>query len=706
MFMEHPEPAPAAPCLPLRLAILALLIQPGVSLAAATPAAAGGEPSARLLEEVVVSAPRMTAPLLVVTDPKQPRQPLPAHDGADYLKAIPGFSTIRKGGTDGDPVFRGMAASRVNISIDGQQVLGGCGMRMDPPTAYVFPEAYDRIVVIKGPQTVLEGPGNSAAAVRFERSVKRFDADGAKGTASALGGSFGRTDLVGDLRGGSPRYYGQLTATRAESDDYTDGNGDDVHSRYLRWSVNGAAGWTPDARTRLELTGARSDGEAAYADRAMDGVKFDRENLGLRFERTGLGRNLAEVEAQAYYNYVDHVMDNYSLRDFRPTTTMPFRSVSNPDRETTGGRILGRVKLGSAVTGAVGLDLQRNIHTLRSTMNEAMRPYEALDRVEDARFRNAGLFGEFNWALDDRQRVIAGLRVDDWNARDSREMLMIAMSPVPNPTAGDDRDTALTSAFGRFERDLRAMPVTVYAGLGHVERFPDYWELVSAGKESVDSLSAFETRPEKTTQLDAGLIYSSGRLESSVSMFYGEVSDYILIQTNFSKGARRTTVTRNVDATTWGGEADVAYALLPALRLTGTLAYTHGSNDTDNLPLAQMPPLEARAGLDWVRGAWSAGGLVRVVAAQDRYVVDQGNIVGQDLGPTAGFTVLSLNAGWTSDMGVQVTAGIDNLLDRAYAEHLSRAGASVAGYEQTRQVNEPGRTYWLKVGTKFGSGGK
>jgi len=77
---------------------------------------------------------------------------------------------IRKGGTDGDPVFRGMAASRVNVLVDGEQLLGGCGMRMDPPTAYVFPEAYDRIVVVKGPQTVLRGPGNSAATVSFERT--------------------------------------------------------------------------------------------------------------------------------------------------------------------------------------------------------------------------------------------------------------------------------------------------------------------------------------------------------------------------------------------------------------------------------------------------------------------------------------------------------------------------------------------------------
>ena len=93
------------------------------------------------LEEIVVTAVHMRKPLEVTTDPSLPRQPLPAHDGADYLKTIPGFNVIRKGGTDGDPMFRGMAASRVNILLDGESLLGGCGMRMDPPTAYVFPEA-------------------------------------------------------------------------------------------------------------------------------------------------------------------------------------------------------------------------------------------------------------------------------------------------------------------------------------------------------------------------------------------------------------------------------------------------------------------------------------------------------------------------------------------------------------------------------------
>jgi iron complex outermembrane receptor protein len=335
-------------------------------------------------------------------------------------------------------------------------------------------------------------------------------------------------------------------------------------------------------------------------------------------------------------------------------------------------------------------------------MNQVTMPYEAMDRVEDARLRNTGLYGELNAPAGQGGRLIAGMRADDWYARDARQVLSLGMGRTEaNPTAGHERNETLYGGFGRYEHDLATAPLTLYAGVGHVERFPDYWELVSAGKESADSLSAFDTRPEKTTQLDAGALYADTRWSLSVSAFYGEVQDYVLIESNYAKGMRRTTITRNVDASTWGGEADALYRLTDALKLTGTLAYTHGQNLTDHAPLAQMPPLEARLGVDWVRGHWIAGGLVRTVAAQDRYVVNQGNVVGQDLGPTAGFTVFSLNAGWRPRDGVLLTAGVDNLLDRAYAEHLSRSGAMVAGYEQTTRVNEPGRTLWMKLNVGY-----
>ncbi len=321
--------------LKLKMSVVAVALAMGNMAQAAETAA---------LDEVVVTAPQSTEPLTVKTNPKKPRQPVPAHDGADYLKTIPGFSVIRKGGTDGDPVFRGMAGSRLNILLDGEQILGGCGGRMDPPTAYVFPASYDRITLLKGPQTVLYGPGNSAGTVLFERIINRAEQSGTKAHGSLMLGSFGRNDEMLDAQTGSANYYLRAGATRSHANDYKDGNGNAVHSAYTRWSTNAALGWTPDDNTRLELTASKSDGKAAYADRSVDGAKFARDNVGVKLVTQHMGGLLDGVEAQAYYNYVDHVMDSYSLRaGGNPASMM---AAMNPDRKTTGGRLVGTLQSG------------------------------------------------------------------------------------------------------------------------------------------------------------------------------------------------------------------------------------------------------------------------------------------------------------------------------------------------------------------------
>ncbi|SAI72593.1 TonB-dependent outer membrane receptor [Bordetella trematum] len=80
------------------------------------PAQSGQPPAVSLpvadMDPVVITAIAPSSPLTIVTDPKLPRQPLPASDGADYLKTIPGFSAIRNGGSNGDPVLRGMLSVR------------------------------------------------------------------------------------------------------------------------------------------------------------------------------------------------------------------------------------------------------------------------------------------------------------------------------------------------------------------------------------------------------------------------------------------------------------------------------------------------------------------------------------------------------------------------------------------------------------------
>jgi iron complex outermembrane receptor protein len=437
----------------------------------------------------------------------------------------------------------------------------------------------------------------------------------------------------------------------------------------------------------------------------MDGAKFDRDNLALRFRREQLSAVLDAVEVQLYRNYVDHVMDNYSLRPFVPTMMMPGRSASNPDRLTTGGKAQATLVLGDAVRLTLGLDHQANRHTLRSTSNETTDPFEAKGRLRDADFRQWGLFDEVTYSFAPKQRLIAGLRFDRWQAEDDRSVVATSMmATAPNPTAGQTRQDTLASGFARYEHDLGAAPTTFYLGLGHVERFPDYWEMIK--NESAGSVSAFGTRPEKTTQLDTGVIYRSGPLEVSVAAYYSDVTDFILVQSNVAKpsgmmGTRLATITRNIAASTWGGETGLGWHFADRWTLGASLAYVRGTNKTDDRPLAQIPPLESRLSLDYLQPRWSVGGLVRAVTAQNRVAVNQGNIVGQDIGPSPGFAIVSLHAAWQPGRYARWYAGVDNLLDKTYAEHISRAGAMVAGYTQTTRVNEPGRTFWIRMDFTF-----
>ena len=653
------------------------------------------------LDPFVTTTDHVESPLRVTADPKAPAQPAPAHDGADVLKSIPGFALIRKGGTDGDPVLRGLAGSRLGIQVDGECIYGGCGNRMDPPTAYVFPAAYDRITVLKGPQTVLHGPGNSAGVVLFERDTRRPAAREASLFTSATAGGFGRFDAALDARAAALPAQARFSATTTRANDYRDGAGRDIHSAYHRWSANASAAWTPDARTTLEFTTARSDGEAAYADRAMDGVTFARENYGVSFARTAVTPLIAGAEARVYHNYVDHVMDNYSLRPFAPTAMMPGRSVSNPDRLTEGGLAQLVLTPTSATRLTVGLDTQRNTHSLRSTANETTTPFAAKARVRDAEFRQRGAFAEAAFTLAPAQRLHAGARLDRWRAIDRRATVAISMmSPAANPSVGRIRTSELASGFTRYEHDLAGSATTLFAGLGRTQRFPDYWELFK--NESAATVTAFGARPETTTQIDAGALYHRGSVQFSVSAFASRLDDFLLVQSGYVKtagmmGTRSAIITRNIAASTWGGEADLGWRFVEHWKLDASLAYVRGENDTDALPLAQLPPLEARLGLAYTQRSWSAGALLRAVAAQDRIAPNQGNIVGQDLGRSAGFGILALNASWRATTLTRLSAGIDNVLDQTFAEHISRAGSLIPGFTQTTRVNEPGRFVWLKL---------
>src|SRR5690554_1024867 len=573
---------------------------------------------------------------------------------------------------------------------------------MDNAMSYISPENWDALTVIKGPQTVLWGGGAAAGTVRFERDIPYFPEPGLQAQGSVLAGSNGRNDQVLDFAAGSESFYGRLTANRSDADDYRDGDGNVVPSAWLKWNADAAFGWTPDPDTVLEASVGSGDGQARYAGRGMDGSQFDRTSYGLRFEKKNMEGTLREVVANVYYNDVDHVMDNYTLRDPDPGGMMPMPMASNVAHRTVGGRAALTWR-GDHWDLTGGVDGRASRHSNRSAMGRDA--YLAQPWQVDARFRQAGAFAEVHWHISDVHHLIGGARLDRAEAEDRR---MHAgggghghggHDAMPNPTAGMTRSQSLPSAFIRYEQKVPDSGVSWYAGLGHTARMPDYWELFSPDHGPEGAVNAFAgVDPERTTQLDLGLNYAGDRVDAWVSVYAGRMNDYIL----FEYGDHGMTTARNADADIRGGEAGVEWRPAGDWRLGASVAYAWGELAGSGQPLPQMTPFESRLTAAYDNGRWSAGALLRVVAGQDRVNESLGNVVGRDLGPSAGFAVFSLNGGYRFSERAQLTAGIDNLFDRAYSEHLNLAGNSAFGYPaEPVRINEPGRTGWVKLNVRY-----
>jgi len=637
-----------------------------ISMAFAAAEEHGEKESIETFEEVVVTAPSVSNPLIVETDPKAPRQPVPAADGGGYLKNIPGFSVIRQGGTGSDPVFRGLGGTRLNVLLDGTDLLGGCPARMDPTSSYAFPESFSKITLLKGPESVRYGGGNVAGTVLFERETAPFFKPEVRVSSSLLVGSAGRNDELLDVTAGDTKGYVRIIKSRSDANDYTDGAGNKVHSFYTRQSLSGILGWTPSTNTLYEFAVDTSTADAAYAGRTMDGAKFDQQDYSFKFEKKNLSPLVSGIQFKAYHNYVDHVMDDYSLR---PTTSM-MPMWMEVDSTTTGGRLAIDLALNPKTQATVGLDYQKNEHTGRK--GDEGTAYDSQPRTPDLTFTNYGLFGDFKRTVDERNRLLGGARADNLD--------------VKSATATDTNHTY--GAFLRYEHDAAKAPITSYIGIGHAERPADYWERNTG-------TGNFFLKPEKNTQLDTGLLYHNNKIKASASLFYSNVDDFILFT---------GTTGSNINASLYGGESEVAYALNKNWTAIATLSAVRGTNDTSNKPLAQIPALEGSVGLKYNKEKVEAGLLWRGVLKQTRYDVGSGTATAQDLANApGGFGILSTNMAYKPNKRIVIAAGVDNIFNKNYAEFLSRGGAAIATLDipVSFRVNEPGRTLWLKTSYSF-----
>ena len=632
----------------------------------------------------------------------------PAKDGGSLLKSVPGVAAGRMGGHGVEIVIRGQQGNQLNIIDNGSITYGGCPNRMDPPASTMAFERADEIVVERGYSSVANGPGGSGGTVKLVRKAPGFEEGKRISGKFTVGGatnakSLGATGAVNfDLGNG---FYIKGSADYKDANDYKDGNGDKQRSAYTQKSFGATFGYQGskadfafdierDIAEDVLFAGAGMDSPSSkgWVYRARGGVNVDAG----AFKR---------IEGNVYLSEVDHVMDNYSLRPVPVTVpaTMAMRVPTTSD--TWGGKIESQMEF-SRTKAQVGFDYQSNdrLAILYAGPNTAAG--HALIEAEtpansrfimwpDVTISQAGIYGQSQTEITDKTLLRAGLRYDHVKASEDYAAGRPGYAAAAPNTyyntfyATNFNDARTEDNFGgllRLEYEI-VEGATLFAGVSRSVRTADANERAMGRNTWVGDP---DINPEKHHQADFGLAMAEESWSLNASAYIDRVDDYIL---RYGVGTTANpTRYRNVSAELYGVELSGLWNLSSNWELSGDMAYTHGENRTENRPLGQIPPLQGKIALAYATDEWKLGTRLNWAAKQNR--IDPA----RDAGKTKGYATVDFFGSYNFNDNVTLFAGVDNVLDKAYANHLNRTNVFDA---VSYQVNEPGRSFYLKLETKF-----
>lgn len=637
-------------------------------------------------------------------------------DGGDFLNQINGISTSRFGGRGLEPVIRGQSQTRLNILLDGAYIHGGCPNRMDPPASWAALETYEEVKVLKGVQSVVYGGGGSGGTVLFERDSRGLaEEEGTHGRVSVSASNNGtKGDILADgtfaVEG---KGYARLITEIKTMDDYEDGDGNTVRSSFEHKQGGIILGFTPTEERLFELSLERNEfTDALYPGAGMDSPEESGDIIRLRFEDKPNLPWLSAVKVEAYLSDVDHVMNNYSLRNppkymlgtskgqvmLRETTT---------ESTTTGGRI----QL-SSIVGTIqwnyGIDIQNNQRdaTLANMDNGAAKAISLM--WPDANINQTGLFAEAEQNLSNKNRLKYGLRLDFIMASADKANI----KPIAGPKTASqvyemyygnqatDQDETNVGGLLRYEKDLQ-QGLKIGVGVSRsvrtadaTERYINKWGMPANNRWVGNPM----LKPEQHHQVDFSIGQNQSGFNWNTVLFYDKVTDYILRDAARSQDgillADNADIYRNVDASLYGIEWEGSLSINKNLDISANLAYVHSDNDTDDRAIAQTPPLNGTLQLDYQQMRWGVGTRLRFADQQHRIDL----LSKQEVGETAGYATLDLYGNYLINQMFSLKIGVDNLLDKTYAQHINRANLMDT---QAFRVNEPGRNIWLRVNAEF-----
>jgi iron complex outermembrane receptor protein len=652
-------------------------------------------------EEIVVKGRRtvMESQVDVTPDRSTPS----AADAAELMELAPGGAVSWNGPISGQVQYRGLFGPRVGTRVGGVPLVPGSPNWMDPPLHYAPRPLLDSLEVQRGVAPVSAGADAIGGAVearlkhgRFSEDERvRFDA-----SIDSEGRSVDRAWNTGGLLSvANHRQRLELLGSADRGRNYRSGRGEVRNTNFERFQVGGGyalhlGSHEVGANVRYQRTDDTGTPALPMDIRFFDTLLVSGDYAG----RVGD----VELDGRLFLTDVDHEMDNFSLRP----VGMASRRV-----EATGlsGGWIGSVSVplpvGRLAIGSDGLLAEHEQDIFDPT-----NPAFLVRNFNDARRDLYSGWVEWSGDLVEQVSAVAGVRY-------THVRMDTGDVSSPPPLA------ALRDAFNAADRDRADHNVDAVARLAwqpreeitfeisggrrtrspnHIERYSWAPIEVTAGLADGNSyVGDIRLDPEVSHEVSGGFTWNAFGLYVSPRGFYKSVNDYIQGVRLDPMATVRPALLQwtNVDAELFGADADVGVDLPGPLQLDGSISYVRGKRRDTNDNLFRIAPLRGRATLSWRERTWFAAIEGLFAAEQDK--VSRENLEDR----THGYAILNLYAGVEPLPGLRIVAGIDNVADEFYRDHLAGlnrvADSSVA---LDSRIPGPGRSFYARLGLRWGSG--
>ncbi|MEA3370187.1 MAG: TonB-dependent receptor [Campylobacterota bacterium] len=616
-------------------------------------------------------------------------------DLAQTLSAeVPSIDMSRRSGIANDIYIRGQKRDNISVAVDGTKVCGACVNRMDPPTSHILASQIAEIEVIEGPYDVENfGTLSGGIKVTTKQPTQAF-----QGELNLGIGAWGYQKIGASASGGNDVVRVLISATGESSGQYKDGDGNTIAEQvaiaadasgaaatkfqpkyedmdaYKKQSVMAKAFVTTleDQELRLSYTMNKSD-DVLYGNSKMDAAYDDSHIYSVEYNIDNISDIYSNANLQYYRSTVDHPMDTkyrnagataYSTNHLN--TTMEGVKFKN-DLDLAGHKLL------------LGLDGSKRTWEGKKYMTNTASgaimgtPGVSLTHTETT---NAAVFAKL-------QKSFGDLNIDLGARYDSTEI-------KPDDVTKQENDYTAFSANILTSYNLDKAN-RIFLGFGQASRVPDARELYlnapQAGNENLDQTT--------NQEIDLGYELNSDTFEFKIKAFYSMLQDYIY----YNKTDNQF---QNVDATIYGAELSASVYATDDITIDMGASYKVGEKDEalDNqtdTDLADIAPLRGNIALNYEYMNNSIATL-EVQASDDWTDIDSDNGE-QELDA---WTVVNLKAKHAFNKNINLTVGLNNILDETYA--LSNTSADLillsAGTD-TMLMNEPGRYFYTNLDFKF-----